>query len=155
MELENIDDSILVEIFKKSNLVKFISLYDLIISIVYLIFIPYYGFAGIFCFIFSYIGFNGAKNLKKFYLLLYTLYLLFQNIIRIGLFVLMVWNPSYFSYSSIPLEIIIINSFFNTINLIFNYIVFSLYNKLKNHNQYFLDLLVDNPQYISTIVNPV
>ena len=65
MELEFIDNDNVVKIFKKSNLIKFITFYDIINSIFYLIIIPFYGFAGIFCFFFSFVGFYGAKNLKK------------------------------------------------------------------------------------------
>ena len=155
MELEYIDDETIKKVSDKSNLVKFVALYDLLNSMVYLIFIPYYGFAGIFSFVFSYIGFIGAKNLKKINLLIYSLYLLFQNIIRIIFFALILWNPVFFSFSKFSLIGVIINSLFLFINLFLNYYVFSLYNLIKKYNQHFLDLVLKEPEYVVTIASPV
>jgi len=155
MELEYIDDETIVKIFKKSNLVKFITLYDLLNSIFYLFFVPFYGFAGILCFVFSCIGFYGAHNLKKLYLLLYCLYLLFQNIIRISFFALIIWNPTFFSISKISFLGFFLNSFILVLNLYLTYFVFSLYNLVKKYDQYFLDLVLKDPDYVTTVMNPV
>lgn len=155
MELEYIDENLVNQIFKKSNLIKFVTLFDLLTSIFYILFVPFYGFAGIFCFMFSFIGYASAKNLDKSSILLYTLYLVFQNIIRITLFALIIWKPSFFSISDLSLLGIIINSILIFANIFFNYLVFSLYNLIKDYNQHFLHLLVEDPEYIVSISNPV
>jgi len=155
MELEFIDNDNVVKIFKKSNLIKFITLYDIINSIFYLVIVPFYGFAGIFCFIFSFIGFYGAKNLKKIYILIYLLYLLFQNIVRIGLFALILWNPIFFSINQITILNVVLNSIILIVNLFLNYYVFSLYKIIKDYDQNFLDLILKDPEYVTTVMNPV
>ena len=117
MELEHIENSEVELILQKSKAVKFISFFDIMVSLLYLFFVPFYGFAGLFCLLFSILGFYGAKNLNKCHILSYFLYLLFQNIYRLSLFLLIIIYPSYFNISNISASSIITNS----ILIIFNF----------------------------------
>ena len=43
MELQHIDDSDVQIILRKSNVVKMISLFDIMLGVMFLFFVPYYG----------------------------------------------------------------------------------------------------------------
>ena len=47
------------------------------------------------------------------------------------------------------------NSLNNLINTFFTIYVFSLYNMIKKYQQYFLDLMLKEPEYIVTVLSPV
>ena len=155
MEIEHISDSQVQIILYKSNIVKFISLFDTIINIFYFFYIPIYSYAGLFSIFFSIIGYYGANTLDKCNILIYLLYLIFINIYRIILFVLVITFPNYFNILTISSSYLILNILAKLISIFFLYYVFTLYNLIKEYQQYFLDIILKEPEYIVTVLNPV
>lgn len=155
MEIEHISDSQVQIILYKSNIVKFISLFDTIINIIYFFYMPIYSYAGLFSIFFSIIGYYGANKLDKCNILIYLLYLIFINIYRIILFVLVITFPNYFNILTISSSYLILNILAKLISIFFLYCVFTLYNLIKEYQQYFLDIILKEPEYIVTVLNPV
>ena len=155
MEIEHISDSQVQIILYKSNIVKFISLFDTIINIIYFFYMPIYSYAGLFSIFFSIIGYYGANKLDKCNILIYLLYLIFINIYRIILFVLVITFPNYFNILTISSSYLILNILAKLISIFFLYYVFTLYNLIKEYQQYFLDIILKEPEYIVTVLNPV
>jgi hypothetical protein len=155
MEIEHISDSQVQIILYKSNIVKFISLFDTIINIIYFFYMPIYSYAGLFSIFFSIIGYYGANTLDKCNILIYLLYLIFINIYRIILFVLVITFPNYFNILTISSSYLILNILAKLISIFFLYYVFTLYNLIKEYQQYFLDIILKEPEYIVTVLNPV
>ena len=155
MDLELISPEIVTEMLKRSYIVKMISFIDIIFSLLYFFLVPYIGIAGILSLIFAFIGYYGAKYLNKCKVLSYSMYLLFQNVVRFGIFIFIICNPSYFEYIDVTTQFIIMNSIFLFLNFYINYLVFSLYNLIKNYYQTSLNSIVVEPSGFVIMVDEV
>ena len=136
------------QISQRGKIVKYLALIDIIFSLLYILFSPYFFISMFISLIFATCGYYGAKYFNKNQIFNYCIFLLIQNISRIIIFIIYVSSPSYLNYDSINLQIVFINIFSIFINLYINKIIYNFFNLIKNYSQEQLDALSTSPQIV-------
>ena len=135
-------------ISQSGKTVKCLALIDIIFSLLYILFSPFFFISVFISLIFATCGYYGAKFLNKNQVFNYCIFLLIQNISRIVIFLIYLASPSYLNYDSINAEIVLINIFSIFINIYINKIIYDFYNLIKIYSQNQLNALSTSPQMV-------
>ena len=136
------------DISQRGKTVKCLALIDIVFSLLYILFSPFFLISAIISLIFATCGYYGAKYFNKSKFFNFCIFLLIQNIFRIIIFLIYLISPSHFNSNSVSAATVLINIFSIFINLYINKFIYDFYNLIKIYSQEQLDALSTSPQIV-------